>query len=472
MRSLHDRSTSLVAAALCAFGGACSTTPGLTVQATPASIGGDGLSPITVTAHVSRGGTPVDGQSVHFTASMGSFVGGSGASIDVSTQAGDAVATMNAPRQGRGQIMFTVSTSIDGTQPTAAAMVTLVPQGGAASSLTFTCARQNIGALVSGRLTPVHVQCTATAFDAHQQPIPNASIETMTEAGTLTWVADDNGKQIFVYTVEPGANPPKDVLPLDGSGHPEDVCPSACNLDPRSSACVGEPCWLDPTGITHNPRDGIATLVAAVPGSKSFDDQGEPYVDTDDDNAREAGEQFIDVNGNGKWDAMDGTVKERMLWKAVRVIWSGEADFDHNVAVSTVKYTSSGGVASGTMYFNDKNLNALAADSIGGSDTIGFSAGTACSLGDSLVVAPDLTKFSQDPGILFKASDGSISTPGLHSTYLQHTDYNFTAQLAAGGKPGQTCGVSGTVSRQYDAGAPGFDPDGSATETLGATLQF
>jgi len=476
MRSLHGQTTSLLAAALCvALCGGCSTTPGLTLQATPASIGGDGLSPITVTAHVTKGGIAADAQSVHFTTSLGSFVGGTGQAIDVDSQSGDATATLTAPRQGRGQITFTASASIDGQHPSANATVALTPQGGPASSLGFTCARQNIGALISGRLTPVHVQCTAIAYDARKQPIPNASIETMTEAGTLSWLSDDQGKAIFVYTVDPGAPPPLDVQPLDGNGQPQDVCPAACNKDPRSSSCIGEPCWLDSTGITHNPRDGVATLVAAVPGPSGPDDQGEPYVDADDNGQHAATEQFIDFNGNGKWDPADGSTKSHMIWQAVRVVWSGDADLTKNAPpVSLLKYTvgaassGPGETAIGKLYLNDKNLNALAADSVGGTDSVTFQAGT-CTLNGAVTVAGD-GSLSQEPGILFKATDGSISTPGLHDTYLQHTDYDFSVHFT--GDKGQTCNLAATGARSYDPGAPTYDPSGSATDTLSADIPF
>src|SRR5258708_188153 len=53
----------LPAALLC---GACSTTPAITVVATPATVAGDGLSVITVTAKPTEGGSPIDAV-VHFT---------------------------------------------------------------------------------------------------------------------------------------------------------------------------------------------------------------------------------------------------------------------------------------------------------------------------------------------------------------------------------------------------------------------
>ena len=61
------RPTALLAFAAAALASAaCSTTPALTLTATPDSIGGDGQSPITVTAKVTSGGAPAaDGTTVH-----------------------------------------------------------------------------------------------------------------------------------------------------------------------------------------------------------------------------------------------------------------------------------------------------------------------------------------------------------------------------------------------------------------------
>jgi len=71
--------------------------------------------------------------------------------------------------------------------------------------------------------------------------------------------------QQFVYSVRPDEKGPQDVAPLDASGNPQANCPAGCVNDAFGSSCAGEPCWVDATGITHNPRDGVATLVAAVP---------------------------------------------------------------------------------------------------------------------------------------------------------------------------------------------------------------
>ncbi len=163
-------------------------------------------------------------------------------------------------------------------------------------------------------------------MDAANHPIANASVQTLAEAGTLSWARDNAAVQEFVYTVRPDDPPPKDVSPFDGNGKELEVCPAACNAGPFSAGCnTGEPCYTDSSGVTHNPRDGIATLIAAVPGVKGFDNQGEPFVDVNDNGVRDPGEPFIDHNGNGKYDGPDGSLKDHMVWKSFRMIWSGQA---------------------------------------------------------------------------------------------------------------------------------------------------
>src|SRR5438105_2494179 len=283
---------------------ACSTTPAITLSATPNPLPGDGLTKATVTAVVTEGGSPSQSATVHFKTSLGVFdgAGGTGQIIDATTDdQGRTIATFAAPRQGFGSITVSASVSLQGVEPSASVAIPLAAGGGMASSISFTCATHNIGALVFNRQTDVHMLCRATAVDASNRPIKNASVQTLSEAGSLDWLDDSNGVQEFVYTVRPDDKPPRDVMPLGPDRREQDACPTACNLDPFGGSCQGEPCWTDATGVTHNPRDGVVALVAAAP-AHGYDDQGEPYADLNDNGAWDPGEPFIDYDGNGKWD--------------------------------------------------------------------------------------------------------------------------------------------------------------------------
>jgi hypothetical protein len=453
------------AALLC---GACSTTPAITVVATPATIAGDGLSIITVTAKPTEGGSPVDAV-VHFTLlvqggvpdqpTYAAWDGATGTptKIDVTASQGVATATVKAPRQGFGTILFTVSFSSQGKEPIATATITLSPSGGPAASLTFICQHQNVGGLVHGRLTDIHVLCRATALDTANHPIPNASVQTLSEAGTLTWHDDNAGVQEFVYSIRPDDIPPKDVNPFDSNAKEQDICPSTCTSAPFGSSCLGEPCWTDPTGLTHNPRDGIATLIAAVPAQKGFDDQGEPFVDMNDNGVRDPGEPFIDYNGNGKYDPPSGVNQDHMVWKTYRIIWSGEgavtatgaSGTPHDVFMTLTKTDATH--ASAELRLFDRNFNQLAADGPSNTDGIAWSA--TCSNGGNVAFgAGDQIMEQHDPGVLFAADTGKISTPGQRSTWTRQTDY-FNSMVYTPGTAPDTCSISAAPHREYDPGA-------------------
>lgn len=453
------------AALLC---GACSTTPGITVVATPNPLSGDGKTTLTVTATPTEGGSPSTGATVHFKASVGTWDGatGTGDLIDVQSDGnGNAVATMSAPRQGFGTLQVTASVSLQGKEPSATVAVPLVPAGGPASALSFVCQHQNIGALVHGRLSPIHVLCRATAIDASNHAIADASVQTLTEAGTLTWARDNASVQEFVYSVRPDDVPPEDVGPFDGNGKELDLCPAGCNANPFGSSCsAGEPCYTDANGITHNPRDGVATLVAAVPGVKSFDNYGEPFVDMNDNGVRDPGEPYIDYNGNGKYDGPDGTLKDHMIWKAFRMIWSGEASVSatgsgttHDVFMTFTKTSATTGALLLRLF--DRNLNQLAADGPSATDGIAWSSG-ACAKGGTLTFGADTQIMEQvDPGILFSSDAPSgYSAPGQRSTWTRQTDYNNAVTISAAP---DSCPITAAPQRVYDPGAIDFPSEGA-----------
>jgi hypothetical protein len=453
--------------------GACSTTPAITVVATPATIAGDGASVITVTAHPTEGGSPVDAV-VHFSLQVmggvpdqptwAAWDGATGAptQIDVTASQGVATATLKAPRQGFGLVQFTASFSSGGQQPSAATSVSLAPSGGLAASLTFTCQHQNVGGLVHGRLTDIHVLCRATAVDVTSHPIPNASVQTLAEAGTLTWHDDNAGVQEFVYTIRPDDVPPRDVNPFDSNAHEQDICPSTCTSAPFGSSCLGEPCWTDATGITHNPRDGIATLIAAVPARTGTDNLGEP---------------FVDYNGNGRYDPPDGHSHPYMIWQTFRIIWSGEGAVTATGTTGTphdvfFTFTKSDAThANALLRLFDRNFNQLAADGPSNSDGIAWSAN--CSNGGSIAFGlGDQIMEQHDPGVLFAADTGKISAPGLRSTWTRQTDYNNSILYTPGTAP-DTCAISAAPHRAYDPGAIDIPGEGNNPDaTVGGSVTF
>lgn len=117
-----------------------------------------------------------------------------------------------------------------------------------------------------------------------------------------------------------------------GSGLPFDV--AANGGEPSVSHA------LDGCGTrTHNPRDGVVTVLAVADGEEAFFDsngngaydagepfvdQGEPFVDQDDDGQWDVGEWFLDVDGSAGYTvgnlAWDGATK---IWTQTVVVYSG-----------------------------------------------------------------------------------------------------------------------------------------------------
>ena len=317
-----------------------------------------------------------------------------------------------------------------------------------------------MGAIVFNRQTDIHMLCRATALDSTNHAISHASVQTLSEAGSLDWLDDSNGVQEFVYTVRPDDAPPKeDVMPFGTDGKEQESCSSACRANPFGSACVGEPCWVDDQQVVHNPRKAVATLVAAVPALKGFDNQGEPFVDKNDNGVRDADEPYIDYNGNGKYDGPDGSLREHMVWKVFRVIWSGgsttppQGQGTAHSSYMTVDKTNH----TLTAHFVDKNLNALAAVGTSGADSILWTPGSCTGDASITLVTDGIAMDQSNPGILFTADTGAISAPGSRSSYTRNTDYSDGYTLTGTG----TCPVTATPSRTYDPGAPGYDASGS-----------
>jgi hypothetical protein len=104
--------------------------------------------------------------------------------------------------------------------------------------------------------------------------------------------------------------------------------------------------YLDSCGVkTHNPRDGLVTVIVSAIGEEgfvdgsnggaadgqynageAFVDQGEPFVDANDNGIRDANEPYTDVNTNGIYDGPNGAWDSNtVVWAETRVLYSGYA---------------------------------------------------------------------------------------------------------------------------------------------------
>ena len=137
---------------------------------------------------------------------------------------------------------------------------------------------------------------------------------------------------------------------------PADVAPFAGEL----FATYADGC----SNGTHNPRDGLVTVISIASGDEGFVDlngngvwdaphcngttdvcssdatcggvagsclagepfvdMGEPYIDANDNGTWDVGEFFVDVDGNGTWTPPDGTWTDNtVIWVETRVLFSG-----------------------------------------------------------------------------------------------------------------------------------------------------
>jgi len=185
--------------------------------------------------------------------------------------------------------------------------------------MTFSCERFDVGGFI---LDFVETQCTVSLADRYSNKIGFATnVVFRTEAGAITSSAMTSENitnmgmaSVTIRTQDPR---PKDVAPLPN----------------------------EPFVGTHNPRDGIVTIVAATTGEEEFDDvngngaydagepfeqweKGEPFVDMDDDGIRDPDEPFIDANDNMQYDGPNGVWdSDTLIWDTAYMLWTGEAAY-------------------------------------------------------------------------------------------------------------------------------------------------
>lgn len=207
------------------------------------------------------------------------------------------------------------------------------------TNFSIDCAPRNLAALADTNCSTSrvddHFNCEALLKDRFNNLLGTATQVTfVTEAAAVGQVA-----------VTPAYDPTKpptqqanlgiatQIFNTLGAGLPFDVAPFA-----------GEPSvvhGLDGCGTrTHNPRDGVLTVIAIADGEEAFFDAngngvydldepfidlGEPYVDQDDNGQYDAGEWFLDVNQNGVYDGPNGVWDANTkLWTETVVVYTGE----------------------------------------------------------------------------------------------------------------------------------------------------
>jgi hypothetical protein len=179
------------------------------------------------------------------------------------------------------------------------------------------------------------ISCTAAFADRFNNVLGVATLATFkSEAGAAgppsTTPQYDSTKPPSQQT---GLGIATNFVAVNGFALPADVAPFIGEYHEDFDAGCGT--------RTHNPRDGLSTIIVAVNGEEGFVDvnangvydpgepfidQGEPFVDANDNGKYDLGEVFIDLNNNGVYDGPNGVWDANtVVWTDTRVVYTGHA---------------------------------------------------------------------------------------------------------------------------------------------------
>ncbi len=177
------------------------------------------------------------------------------------------------------------------------------------------------------------VTCTASFADRFNNVLGVSTLATFkTEAGAA---GPPSSTPQYDSTKPPaqqtGLGVASNFVAVNGFALPADVAP----FTGEASLTYDSACGTK----THNPRDGLVTIIVSANGEEGFVDQnangvydpgetfidmGEPFVDVNDSGVYESGETFIDLNGNGSYDGPNGTWDANtVIWAETRVVYTG-----------------------------------------------------------------------------------------------------------------------------------------------------
>lgn len=409
------RSFPLVArlALACAFltvascGGRPATTITLTVSPKRVTIGDGSSANVTITGSFDGATTLLDESTIELETDVGNFEDAGQATIAV-YQGGSARAKLVPPsRPAKGTV---TARYIDpyGVTATASAEVEFVTTS-SVTRLHFSCSAMSVGAFITGE--DMAVRCDATPEDAEGQPVRNATVRFLTEAGGFDALPEEEGstRKLFAYNPKKDGRKPKDVAPFGDDGS-------------------GEPRWVDPspeagraTNI-RNPRDGLVTLIAYVE-VENDDGLSTPYVDANDNERYDAGEDM--PPGINEFE----DEQRRYLWKMIKILWTTEGWSIPGIT----GFTGAGGGAvqtniprPGTLTLNarivDRNLNPLSAN--GPENTISFD--TEGPVLPSVSLGASGSTFRRDQWGIDITTDYRIRNKESAGSYMIGTDYTIS----------------------------------------------
>ncbi len=396
---------------------ACGRAESLTLTSSSTGVAADGMSVVTLTAEVIFRDDPIpDGKTVTFSTSqpvlfatreaMATTVVGArrtGASeVEVDSKGGVARAFVQAPTAAAKLVIAASYTTPNRDVLSDSVTVTIgAPPPVAADHFGLSCTTQAVGAFVQAR-PEIRVTCNLTLADRVGTALPHTPLQFFVEAGELRDVAATaSAARTFTYVVS--------TAPVS---LPKDTSPHSSEID---NGLVVAGAGLIPGAVEQNPRDGLVTVLAVARGheafvdangngtrdaGEAFTDEGEPFLDVDDDGAYD---QFTDPapccdnNGNNVVDGPNGAYDDDVLvGRLFHVLWTGELDLNRAFIEPAGAQIPAGSAQSFVAWFMDSNFNPVAAN---GST-------------DDIRITVDTTKLRVDPAS-FTTSDGLTASHGM-----------------------------------------------------------
>jgi hypothetical protein len=275
-----------------------------------------------------------------------------------------------------------------------------------------------------------NVPCRVKVVDRYNNPVgTGTTVNFKVEAGnienavaTKAYVSNgsnaDEGTGVVRFNTTGGTFFPVDVDPLDA--------------DPNQSPFPREPEPRGPYGnLVGNPRDGLVTIIAYTRGEEWFDDtnnngardpgeqfidQGEPFVDSNDNGVRDTGETYIDeAPADGQWNGPNGTWDNNTsIWTETRMLYTGRpSSLAGRVYITPPQFSGScpDGIAKGDltyvqMFFGDDFFNRPQANGTGFSASHTATKGTVRVLNSGLL---DAYGFGMERRLL--NSSGGVCVP-------------------------------------------------------------
>lgn len=410
----------------------------LTVTIAPKTvvIGSDGYATIIIKG-MSNGTPLLDGDSVDVETTLGTFEEDDNVRFVEGALASGGQVSLRLYPTAKGEAKVTATWTPTGGSPIeASATVTFThPE---VATLHFSCGAQNIGAFIQ-EAEAMAIPCEAYAEDENRERVDSVTVRFLAEAGDFDPYEANDGRRKWTYNPRKGGRRPADVDPFPG-----------------------EPAWSPDNGLTLlNPRDGLVTLVAYTEGL-AFG-LGEPYVDENDNNQWDEGEQFYDVDGDGLYSESQDTV----LWKQIKILWTGEAfppAGSTSIAPASRIQPPNATIQRGafqpfTVKLLDRNLNILSA--LSPDDRITFYID---GNGGAPAGGVNTRALHRGFGINIDTSTYQIRNPNSPASYQMNSEYTFTVQNVRNDvpEPGQPpappepYNVYGQLTRTYSIDEEGY----------------